>query len=562
MDRGLVIRRALALALLALVAAPAAASAHATLVGTVPARGARLQRAPAQVELRFDEPVETAFGSLKVFDPAGRQVQAGEAFHPGGRGTNVAVELQPGLKDGTYTAVFRVISDDGHPLTSGFVFSVGDGAPATKSVDALLAGGTGPITSSAFAVVRAIQYGAIALSLGALAFLLLCWLPGLRAVAGGEPAWQDASDAFAFGTQRIIVAACFAGLLSGAAALVLQGAVGEGSTFWAAAKPDVVHEVLGTRFGTAWGLAALGWALALIALAVQRPLPRLQPASVGATGLALPSPRLLALAVPLVALAFLPALGGHASVKSPVPLLLPANVLHVLAMSAWLGGIAVLVLALGAATSRLEPGDRGRLLSAVVARFSTLAGIAIAVLLHDRRGAGHRRGAHVRASARHRVRPRRPDQGGRRARHRVARLRQPAAAAARAAPLRHAGPRRACCCGGRCGPSSRSAPSRSPSPGRCRPTRRRSIDGSAEQPRADRREQERDDRPAGAEGREDGQHEADRAEHAERPAGEHEAVRALLALLAGRPGSLASLDVAHASDDATPTRARAHELFT
>ncbi len=371
------IRRALALAVLALAALPAAASAHATLLGTVPARGAQLKQAPPQVDFRFDESVEAAFGSLKVFDPQGNQVQQGNAFHPGGRGDHAAVKLKPGLKDGTYTATYRVISADGHPVSSGFVFSVGNAAPATKSVDALLAGGgTGPITSSAFAVVRAIQYGAIALGLGALAFLLLCWLPALRAVAGGDAAWQAASDAFAFRTQRIIVAACLAGLLSGLAALVLQGAVGEGSTFWVAAKPEVVNEVLGTRFGTAWSLASPAWALALVAMAIQRPLPRLQPASV-----ALPSARLLALAVPLVALAFLPAMGGHTSVQSPVPLLLPANVLHVLAMSAWLGGIAVLVLALRAATTKLDPGDRGRLLTAVVARFSTLAGVAIAVLL-------------------------------------------------------------------------------------------------------------------------------------------------------------------------------------
>jgi copper transport protein len=61
--------------------------------------------------------------------------------------------------------------------------------------------------------------------------------------------------------------------------------------------------------------------------------------------------------------------------------MLPANVLHVGAMAAWLGGIATLVLALRSATSRLEPADRSRLLVAVVSRFSTLAGIAFAVLL-------------------------------------------------------------------------------------------------------------------------------------------------------------------------------------
>jgi copper transport protein len=85
--------------------------------------------------------------------------------------------------------------------------------------------------------------------------------------------------------------------------------------------------------------------------------------------------------VPLAALAFLPALGGHAGVQSPVAVLLPANVLHVAAMSAWLGGIAVLVLAVRATTGRLEPGARTRLLAGVVGRFSSLAGVAIAVLL-------------------------------------------------------------------------------------------------------------------------------------------------------------------------------------
>ena len=83
------------------------------------------------------------------------------------------------------------------------------------------------------------------------------------------------------------------------------------------------------------------------------------PASVGATGLAMPgSGRLVALAVPLAALAALPALGGHASVQSPVALLLPANVVHVLAMAAWFGGVAVLVFAVRAETVRLDGGDR------------------------------------------------------------------------------------------------------------------------------------------------------------------------------------------------------------
>jgi copper transport protein len=323
-----VIRRAALLALLALAIAPAAASAHATLEGTVPERGAQLKAAPAQVEFRFDESVEAAFGALKVFDGNGKEVQTGAAFHPGGRGDLVAVKLLPGLKDGTYTATYHVISADGHPVSSGFVYSVGNGgAGAGKTVDQLLQGqSSGPVTNTAFSVVRATMYGAIALGLGTLAFLLLCWLPGLRAVAGGDSSWQAASDAFAARAQRMLVVAGIAGLVAGIVALILQGAVGEGSTFWNAAKWDTVDEVLGTRFGTAWGIATAGWILVLVVLAVQKPLPRLQPASVGATGLALGGwgshRRVIALAIPLLGLALLPSLGGHTSVQSPVEILL------------------------------------------------------------------------------------------------------------------------------------------------------------------------------------------------------------------------------------------------
>ena len=93
------------------------------------------------------------------------------------------------------------------------------------------------------------------------------------------------------------------------------------------------------------------------------------------------NPAALILAVPLFALALLPSLGGHTSVQSPVAILLPANILHVLAMSAWLGGIAVLVFALRTATASLAPEQRTPLLATVVGGFSTLAGPALAILL-------------------------------------------------------------------------------------------------------------------------------------------------------------------------------------
>jgi copper transport protein len=379
-------RLGLALALAGLVAAVAAApaSAHALLEATTPERGAQLDAAPSQVVLRFSEPVEVEFGAVRVYDAAGKEVQDGAAFHPGDRSSAVAVRLRDDLPDGGYTATYRVISADSHPVSGGFAFGVGDGAATSgETVAELLDGaGSGPVTSVAFAVTRALQFAAIALAVGALVVLLLVWVPALVALAAPGGAWTPASDAFAAHWRRVLIGAGVLGLASVLVALPLQAATAAGTTFW-----DGIGEigaVLDTRFGTVWGLGALAW-LAVLALAVVRraTAPAVRPATVGAAGLAVPRSGswLAALALPLAWLVCLPALGGHASVQDPVAVLLPASVLHVVAASAWIGGIATLVVALPAATRRLDPADRTRLLSGVFARFSTLALVAVAALL-------------------------------------------------------------------------------------------------------------------------------------------------------------------------------------
>ncbi len=379
-------RLGIALALAALLAAVAAgpASAHALLEATTPDRGAALDAAPREVVLRFSEAVEIEFGAVRVYDAAGKEVQAGSAFHPGGDDSAVAVRLRDGLPDGGYTTTYRVISADSHPISGGFVFGVGDEAATSgATVAELLDGeGSGPITSVAFAVVRALQFAAIALAVGALAVLLLVWLPAVVALAAPGAGWEPASDAFAARWRRLLIGAAGLGLAASLAALPLQAATAAGTTFWDGLGE--IGAVLDTRFGTIWGLGALAW-LAVLVLAVARraTAPAARPATVGAAGLAVPrsGPWLAALALPLGWLVLLPALGGHASVQEPVAVLLPANVMHVVAASAWIGGIATLIIALPAATRRLEPADRTRLLSSAVGRFSTLALVSVAALL-------------------------------------------------------------------------------------------------------------------------------------------------------------------------------------
>ena len=55
--------------------------------------------------------------------------------------------------------------------------------------------------------------------------------------------------------------------------------------------------------------------------------------------------------------------------------------MHVLCMSAWLGGLVILLIVLGLAARRLPGPDGTRLMAAVVGRFSMLARFAVLILL-------------------------------------------------------------------------------------------------------------------------------------------------------------------------------------
>jgi copper transport protein len=342
-----------ALAALVLLAAPAGAGAHAVLEGSTPPRGATVARQPAQVELGFDEPVEGSFGAVRVFDGRGERVDRGDAFHPGGDDARLAVHLRSGLARGTYTATFRIVSVDSHIVSGGFVFSVGRPGVAGATVEELLgASGTGKVTSTAFAAARALQYGAIAVGAGTWLFLALVWGP-----AGA------ASAAFDARARRLLLGAAAVGAASALAGVALEAAQAAGVSGWSALRPSILREVLGTRFGTVWSIGAGAWLMAGVLAAASSTRVR------------------LALGVPLAYLVALPALGGHATVQDPVAVLLPANLLHVGAMAAWLGGLVCLLAAVPAATRALSsPAERTRLLAAVLVRFSTVALASVVVL--------------------------------------------------------------------------------------------------------------------------------------------------------------------------------------
>jgi copper transport protein len=385
------IRRTLALAGVALVAllalAPAGAFAHAYMTGNEPFRDEVFKSGqPEQVVFKFNEPVEATFGAVRVFDTQARRVDEEKILRPGGDTKKIAVALKDGLPKGSYTATYRIVSADGHVINGGFVFHLG--APSTDGglavADLVGSDKAGPTTSTAFAAVKALDYAAIAIALGGVFFLLLCWLPGLRLVAGGDERWRAASEAYARRAGVLLLGAVNLGLATALLGILIQGAIVSGQTFWEALQASTVREVLDTRFGTVWGIKLLVWlGLGAVLLATPRTVPVLRPVSLGADGQVLDRPgglRMGLLVLPAVALAFMPGLSGHASTQEPIALLFPLDVAHVAAMSLWLGGLVALVALVPAATGKLDAADRSKLLASVLMRFSPVALVAVVVL--------------------------------------------------------------------------------------------------------------------------------------------------------------------------------------
>jgi copper transport protein len=407
MRRGSQLGLALVAALLGGAVLAATALGHATLLESKPKAGQVLERSPRAVVLVFDEAIDPEFVQLRVEDRLGRRVDRGEPYHPGGREERLAVRLAPRL-DGAYAASYRVISEDGHPVVKRTPFRVrppmrerdeeeamSPGAGAGPGGPAMREGGgehaqlaTGRVTEAAFAVTRGLGYLAMALAVGGVVFLLVAWLPALTGLAGGEAAWVAVSERFVRLLRGLVLAAVLLGLVATAGAIVLEAATATGTSFWSALDADAVDAVSETRPVRAWGARLAVWlvlGVSVLALLRSRRVPGLRRAALGAVG-TVPGPAVsraqaLLLGVGMVALALTAAMAGHSASYSPRGLLVVVDTLHVLSMSAWLGGLAVLLVVVPIAVRALHRGDRAPLLAGVVGRFSRLAMTAVALLL-------------------------------------------------------------------------------------------------------------------------------------------------------------------------------------
>ena len=106
-----------------LILTPALGLAHAYLVKSMPARRAVLFKAPARIQLWFNERLEPRFSSLLVSEAGGKQVDLGDVEVAADDPKQLSVGLRS-LPAGAYNVKFRVLSVDGHVVEDQFPFTI------------------------------------------------------------------------------------------------------------------------------------------------------------------------------------------------------------------------------------------------------------------------------------------------------------------------------------------------------------------------------------------------------------------------------------------------------
>ncbi|HKN81600.1 MAG TPA: copper resistance protein CopC [Actinomycetota bacterium] len=297
------------------------AFAHASLESSDPSNGELLETAPDRISLTFTEPPDLSLTTIGVLDDTGAPVPTGPPELAPGSDREVRVRLDP-VPDGVYTVTWRTVSaTDGHVTSNAFSFGVGVSPEAVRP----LTGGVDETEPPSAAAVA----GHWLLYLG----LVVLFGAGVTGLV-------------AFGTSSIRSWLLGIGWVSAATGVVLM----------TLAERAAVGVPLGTLLSS-----EAGGKFVLLAVAV------------GVTGIAVLAAvlrpgraTLAALAVTAAGAMLARATGGHAG---SVWMVL-AQWLHFMGVGAWIGGLAWLSLGL---LRRLEPAQ--------VRRFSTLAGVALAVVV-------------------------------------------------------------------------------------------------------------------------------------------------------------------------------------
>ncbi|MFF5334411.1 copper resistance protein CopC [Streptomyces sp. NPDC013181] len=336
-----------------LLATAAPASAHAALTGSDPQDGSVVATAPGEVTLTFSEQVAVGKDSIRVLDPSGERAdtQADPLDLNSGSTVKYGVALRDGLPEGTYTVAWQAVSADSHPVSGAFTFSIG--APSRTTVALPDGEAGGGLVGTLYDIARYAAYAGFIVLAGGAAFVLACWRRG----AGARP------------LQRLVVRGWLTLTAATIAMLLLRHPYTGSGKLGDAFDLNGLKAVLDTKPGAALvsRLLLLGASALFVAVLFGAYAKREDPREKRdlTFGLAVGG------AVIAVGIAGTWALAEHASTGIQSGVAMPVDVLHLLAVAAWLGGLAALLTAL------YRTPD---LPASAVRRFSTIALVSVSVL--------------------------------------------------------------------------------------------------------------------------------------------------------------------------------------
>lgn len=339
-------------------------SAHGFLVRAVPDDGAALERAPARVQYWFSESLEPAFSKLSVRDASGSIVAVG-GTDPDAP-TLLSASLPNGLPDGAYIADLRLaFASDGHVITETRVFFIGAAVDGVRGSSAAQAD-QAEILWRALTLIGVIMAFGAALLYGRV--LRPAWGSISHPAGGLPPRIMGRLTLIALGGLGLA-------LVTQIGALLHQSVVFFGLPMSAVLNQSLWSVVRGsTRFGEVWNARMIVLALcaAMIAAAwynrktnpeLIRPM---WSASLWGTAIALGASSVISHAA-----------GSRTAGWAALVL----DWTHLIAVAAWVGGLAVLVFVLPAALQTLDTASRRKALLAALRRFSPIAAACLPIVI-------------------------------------------------------------------------------------------------------------------------------------------------------------------------------------
>ena len=327
--------------------------AHAVIANSEPAANAQLGEAPAEIRIWFTEPLEPTYSTIQVRDSMGVLVDAPPSQVDAADDHQLALTLGE-LPEGVYTVVWRNVSSaDGHQSAGSFPFSIG-AASATTAVASVTSVNLKPFDLLA----RWVNFWALAVAIGSIAFIVFVWQPATRSFPGS----------FARGTPQALWVVVWIGWLvagiGGSLLLVNQTAIllneAPGNVLVLGKLVDVINS---TRFGLLWLMRMGLWVvMGLLLLAARR------------------SGMVAWLATACGLLMLLPvSLHSHAAVSNDVALSVFSDWVHLAMTSLWVGGLVQFLVAIPVVARLARPVAPK--LGQMVAHFSNFARAAVVGLI-------------------------------------------------------------------------------------------------------------------------------------------------------------------------------------